>query len=201
MQPNTTKNRLDNRVLILNKNWFPIGVSSLRNAYCKLLSERARAINHNDYGVYEFEEWVSIKDEKLNYLTTSSIMVPIPEIMVLSYYGSVPAFSISSSRKNIFKRDKYICQYSGKRLSHRNATVDHVIPKSKGGNNGWKNCVTSSFDINNKKADFYLEETKLKLIRDPYVPRNSVLFNLPYGLSLPESWRVFLLKKQFKKES
>ncbi|MAG37988.1 hypothetical protein CMI45_01205 [Candidatus Pacearchaeota archaeon] len=193
MQDNTTKSILNNRVLMLNKHWFPIGVSSLRNAFCKLLSERAKAINHNNYGIYEFKEWISIEDEKLNYLTTPSILVPVPEIIVFSYYDSVPVFSISSSRKNIFKRDKYICQYSGKKLSHRSATVDHVIPKSRGGNNGWKNCVTSSSDINNKKADFYLEETKLKLIRDPFVPRKNILFNLPYGFSLPESWKAFFV--------
>jgi 5-methylcytosine-specific restriction endonuclease McrA len=125
-------------------------------------------------------------------------MVPIPEIVVSSFYDRVPKLYIHSSRRNILKRDRYVCQYSGRHLDPSEATVDHIIPKSKGGKYNWINCVTSSFSINNEKSDSCLEDTDLRLIRKPLSPKNKLLFSLPSDFSLPESWKEFLFKNYTK---
>jgi len=189
---------INSRVLVLNKYWFPVGVLPLRNAFCKLFNERAKALNHNDYGLYDFKNWLGLNDNRLDYLRASSTMIPIPEILVSSFYDRVPKLIVNSSRKNILKRDKYVCQYSGIKLEPSEATVDHIIPKSKGGKHSWINCVASSFSINNKKSDSYLEETGLELIRKPFTPNNKILFNLSSNFYLPESWKEFLFKNYTK---
>jgi hypothetical protein len=182
-------------VLLLNKNWFPLEIISLRRAFCNLLNKRSIALNHNDYNPYEFDEWVDIRDNQLLYIRTRYLNIPVPEIIISRFYGGVPKFGLSSSRKNILKRDKYTCQYSGEKLCSNEATIDHIVPKSKGGDNSWKNCVTSSFIINNKKSDKQLGELDLSLIREPFVPKNNILYRLPFGCFLPESWHSFLFKK------
>jgi len=186
---------LTSNVLVLNKNWFPIGIFSLRNAFGKLLSRRVRALNHIDYNVYNFHEWTFIQDSPLKYINTSRGKIATPEIVISSYYDRIPKYTLSASRRNILKRDKYICQYSGKKLSEKEATIDHIIPRSKGGKNCWQNCVTSSFPINNKKSDKLLAETNLKLRAEPSFPKNNLLFQLPYSFTVPDSWKVFLSKK------
>jgi 5-methylcytosine-specific restriction endonuclease McrA len=189
---------LINKVLVLNKCWFPIGTFSLKNAFCKLLSKRVRALNHITYNVCNFYEWFSTNSSGFNYIKTSSGWIAVPEIVISSYYEKVPKFKASASRKNILKRDKYTCQYSGKKLPEYEATIDHVVPKSKGGKNSWQNCVTSSFSINNEKSDKFLEETDLRLISEPGFPKNNLLFQLPCSFNIPDSWKTFLFKKKNK---
>lgn len=74
------------------------------------------------------------------------------------------------NRGVVFARDQYICQYCGKELNYSSATVDHVIPRSRGGQNHWYNCVTSCKTCNGKKSDYTLEEIKMSLIKKPNQP-------------------------------
>tara|TARA_Y100000034_G_C6791031_1_gene354174 strand:+ start:363 stop:959 length:597 start_codon:yes stop_codon:yes gene_type:complete len=187
----TLKNR---NVLILNKSWLPVGVISLRNAFCKLFSERARAINHYNYNLYDFNEWITIRDIRLKYIIGCSVEVPVPEIIVSTFYDSVPSFAARVSRRNILKRDKYTCQYSGRKLSLKEATIDHIVPRSKGGQDSWFNCVASSFKINNKKSNSPLEDTNLSLIKKPTKPKDDFMFKIS-DFHLPESWRHYFIKK------
>jgi len=187
-----------NRVLVLNRNWFPIGIFSLKNAFCKLLSRRVRALNHVDYNVYDFIGWANVSANEFSYIRTSRGSIATPEIVISSYYDRIPRFIPGASRRNILRRDEYICQYSGRKLSENEATVDHIIPKSKGGKNNWRNCVASSFSINNKKSDSFLTDTNLELIANPDVPKNNLLFQLPYSFRVPDSWKAFLFKKDHK---
>lgn len=74
------------------------------------------------------------------------------------------------NKGNVFVRDNYTCTYCGTKLHSRNATVDHIVPQSKGGKNSWMNTITSCKKCNNSKGDKYLHETKLVMHKQPFVP-------------------------------
>ena len=90
-------------------------------------------------------------------------------------------------------RDNYTCQYTGKKLSSDSATVDHVVPQSRGGRNEWENVVVCSEDVNTKKADKMLDESGLKLLKNPVQPKWSPLFSISDKKKM-ESWKKFLSK-------
>ena len=77
---------------------------------------------------------------------------------------------VSYSRKKVFERDQYVCQYCKIKVSQKTATIDHVIPKSKGGKNTWTNTVTSCDACNSKKGSKTLKEANMKLISTPIRP-------------------------------
>jgi len=118
-----------------------------------------------------------------------SIKIGYPSIMMLKSYIYVPRRSVPLTRRNIFLRDKNFCQYTGEKLTEKNATIDHVIPKSHKNfpGNSWKNLVACTKSINNMKGDKTPEEAGLKLIREPFVPKwdDLVLMSRP-------DWKKFI---------
>lgn len=76
----------------------------------------------------------------------------------------------SYNRGVVLARDAYTCQYCDRRLAFREATIDHVIPRSRGGKNHWTNCVASCKTCNRRKNDYTLEEAGMRLLRRPGLP-------------------------------
>ena len=112
------------------------------------------------------------------------------KVIRLLNYITIPfsTFSrIRPSRDMIYKRDKHKCQYCG---STKRLTIDHVIPKSRGGGDTWENLVVACSSCNVKKGDKFLESTNMKLARKPFAPYNKVQFSLS-GTQVPE-WQEFL---------
>lgn len=96
------------------------------------------------------------------------------------------------NRYNVFKRDQYICQYCGKLAGATKLSVDHIIPKDRGGENSWKNCVTACFNCNNRKGNRTPEEADLKLLRPPFTPQISLLNDISVLNNKHESWKDYL---------
>jgi 5-methylcytosine-specific restriction endonuclease McrA len=110
-------------------------------------------------------------------------------IRLLSYV-KIPLSKIVSqkpSRNLIYKRDNHTCQYCG---STRDLTIDHIIPKSKGGENTYFNLVVACLKCNTKKGDKFLEQTDMKLLKKPKVPKNIIEFSL-WGSNNPE-WSLYI---------
>jgi len=102
-----------------------------------------------------------------------------------------PKFSL----KNIYQRDKGICQYSGKRLQPSQASIDHVVPQSKGGPTSWENCVLAERHLNSLKGDKSVTEAGLKLRRQPFEPQAvPIVMTLKNTEGIPE-WDYFLMKE------
>lgn len=131
---------------------------------------------------------------KINILKTkndpnksfSRIFNGIPEIVSLKNYIYIPQKEILLSKKKIFERDCFTCQYTGKKLDNKTVSVDHVIPLSRGGKNTWTNMVTCCIKINNMKANKTPEEAGLRLIRKPFKP------NRIHFLEMNHDWEIFL---------
>ncbi len=96
------------------------------------------------------------------------------------------------NRNGIFRRDHYICQYCSKILTASKLTWDHILPRSQGGDNSWKNCVTSCFECNNKKGDRTPEQARMKLIRKPFVPLISIKNEYSLLKNKHPEWKLYI---------
>lgn len=155
------------QVLVLNSDFTPHNVTSLRRGF--ILVEKGKA---------------EVLQKGEDIITTIGNFVRPIVIRLLSYVRYRPK-GIGITRKRIFKRDGYECTYCG---SHKNLTVDHIIPKSRGGSNYWDNLITSCFRCNSIKDDKTPEEAGMKLRFKPYVPS---LFSRVIDENVENTWENF----------
>lgn len=162
---------LDRPTLVLNRNWQPVGVMSVSKAFTKVWNESAKIIDPETFQMYSWEDWADLtpKDGEMS-VKTKSMEIRIPEVIVLSKYDKLPTNAVTFSRRNIYKRDRYTCQYCGKQPGTEELTIDHVNPRSKGGTSTWENCVLACLDCNSRKADKSLVEAKMPLRHIPRRP-------------------------------
>jgi len=113
----------------------------------------------------------------------------LPEIIMLEKYIPLPYIDLVPSRKNIYLRDNHTCQYCGKKGI--NLTVDHVIPRSRGGGETWGNMVASCARCNNRKGDKTVEDAGLKLNGTPYRPSSNLYLQMTRIANVPQSWHSF----------
>ncbi len=158
------------RTLVLNKNWMPISHITWKRAFVLLCKGSAELVE-------SYEEVVK----------TPSSFLPVPAVIKLNDYGEMPKARVSYSKRALLDRDDYTCQYCGKRLSYGNATVDHVTPRSLGGQTTFENTVICCLPCNTAKGSKLLHQTKLKLLKKPKRPEI-----LEYEIYLPQE-----IKKQW----
>lgn len=160
-------------MLVLNHNYEPLSVCNARKAINLLWLEKAELV------------------EARNGQTIRSISVsfPLPSIVRLSAYVKVPFKKIILSRKNILRRDGHRCQYCGKKDIP--LTVDHIIPRAKGGGDSWENMVCACVRCNNVKGDRAPGEIHLQLERKPFRP-NHVMFLRDFSGTVDDEWKPYL---------
>ncbi len=181
---------LNRRVLVLNKDWTPIGTSTVRKAL-KLISShdedgipKARVVDE-DLSVYEWDEWLEMPPGE-SFIRSPSRRIKIPSVIICRN-KTLPRMYASFTKSAVFIRDKNQCQYCKTNLTSKKMTIDHVIPRSRGGKNNWFNCVTSCVGCNNYKGDRTPDEANMPLIKLPGKPP-LILCEEP----IPELWRRFV---------
>ncbi len=180
-------------VLVLNKNWVPIRVTTVMDAITKLFEGRAKAIDANNYQVYDFDSWSELAAvENLPYIVTARNPIRVPDVIVLIKYGEIPEKKLTFSRANIYRRDKYTCQYCGDRPGTEELTIDHIVAKSRGGKTSWTNCVVSCISCNRRKADRTMADVGLKLRSQPVKPTWSPRLVLQKVRNTPKNWDKFV---------
>lgn len=163
--------RVDRKVLVLNQSYQPINLISVKKAV--ILAWRDKV------------ETVEISDLPLR---SSTAAYPMP--LVVRLKGRVkydPFRRVELNRRNIFKRDGHTCVYCG---SRDDLTLDHVLPKSRGGRSIWENLVTACHICNNKKDCKTPEEAGLTLLKKPKKPSHILL--MTKELKLDEKWKPYL---------
>ena len=162
---------LDRPTLILNRNWQPVGVNTVARALVKVFSESARIVDPADFRLYTWEDWAALRPaEGEPVIRTQRLVLRVPEVAVLTTYDRIPTNAVTFSRRNVFKRDRYTCQYCGKQPGSEELTIDHVIPRSQGGLSTWENCVLACIECNRLKADRTPEQAGLTLRQRPTRP-------------------------------
>jgi len=186
---------LQKPVLVLNKHWKAVHIETVRDAIIKAFCGNAKILH--EYTLYDIEEWLEfpVEEGEVCIMSAHQRKVKLPTIIVLTEYSEIPTFEVKLTRKNIMIRDGFFCQYTGTKLKASVATIDHVIPKSRGGKNVWENVVTSHPDVNRRKSNRTPDEAGLKLFRSPVKPMWSPLFTATIR-NPPEDWKPFLTTKE-----
>jgi 5-methylcytosine-specific restriction endonuclease McrA len=183
---------LNTKVLILNRSYLPIHVTSVRRAFCLLYQGIARAVN-DQYQTFDFDSWsalsVSVRDESVGLVNR---VIRVPRVIVLVGFDRVPKRHVRFSRYNIYARDKSTCQYCGRRLPRHELNLDHVMPRSRGGTSTWENVVCSCQVCNRRKGGKSPQEANMTLLRRPYKPKWTPFMQETFNLSRYKEWLPFL---------
>ena len=163
------------KALLLDSSYYPIQIIDWKKAMILFFTGRAEVV--------ELHEDINISSPKQNYRLPS----------VLRLFSTFKSFTrVKFNRNNVFLRDKFTCQYCGKKHNRQDLTFDHVMPKSRGGKTNWHNIVTSCHTCNNKKADRTPEECGLKLVRRPYEPQWHPVIGLKLNQDEIVLWRPWI---------
>jgi 5-methylcytosine-specific restriction endonuclease McrA len=183
---------LNTKVLVLNRSYFPVHVTSLRRAFSLLYQGIAKAVD-DQYQTFDFDSWsalsASLNDETVGLVGQA---VKVPRVILLVAYDRVPKRRVRFSRFNVFARDKNTCQYCGRRLPRSDLNLDHVIPRSKGGTSSWDNVVCSCFACNRKKGGLLLEETRMRLVHKPVQPEWTPFMIETFSFKHYREWLPYL---------
>ncbi|MBI3359730.1 MAG: HNH endonuclease [Chloroflexi bacterium] len=161
-------------VLVLNSTYQPLQVTSVRLAVTLLLADKAETV-----------------EAAQAVLRSQRLTLQVPLVIRLVGYVRLPrGLSLPLTRRNVLLRDRYTCQYCGRQPGKETLTLDHVTPRSRGGETVWENVVAACGPCNRRKADRMPVEASLRLRRPPRAPRYIVRALLERGK--PQTWRKYL---------
>ncbi len=191
---------LTERALVLNRSWTAITTTTVRHALVLAYRQVARIICPETYEAYDFADWAEIRAaEGEPAIYTPLFRIRVPEIIVLTRYNGFPRRGAAFSRRNIYRRDNYTCQYCGARPGSELLSIDHVVPRCRGGRSSWDNCVLACLECNKKKASRSLEESGLSLRREPVQPQWSGALEIGVGRR-KASWEKFVSDRYWNVE-
>jgi 5-methylcytosine-specific restriction endonuclease McrA len=164
-------NALQKPVLVLNKNWQPVHVATVARAMVLLWKEAARVVDASDYQTFSWEDWSKLRPQGDDaFIQSASYRLRLPEVITLTGYDRLPTKAVTFSRRNVFKRDHFRCQYCGVNPGAEELTIDHVTPRAQGGISSWTNCVLACIECNKHKADRTPKQACMKLKKEPACP-------------------------------
>lgn len=184
---------LDLPVLVVNRHFAPVCVTTVRRAFVLLYGGAALALDERGE-VHDFGGWtqVPVRHED-DALPTLQGELRVPRVLHLVRYDRVPRATIRLTRKNLMLRDQHQCQYCARRPAVRDLNVDHVVPRCRGGRDTWENLVTSCRPCNLKKGHRTPDEAGMRLLREPRVPRWTTAAHILLASPAPfEEWGPFL---------
>ncbi len=127
-----------------------------------------------------------------DFIHTVRLAVRVPSILVLGLYDKIPRLEVKFTRRNVFLRDQFTCQYCAKALPEPQLNLDHVIPRQKGGRTTWENIVTSCVRCNTRKANKMPQEADMHPLHKPVAPRWKPLFGIRENGLGDVSWAHFI---------
>jgi 5-methylcytosine-specific restriction endonuclease McrA len=163
------------RVLVLNATFEPINVCTVRRAAVLVLKERAEIVERSRWALH-----------------AENVTLPKPLVIRLVTYVKIPrdAHRRKITRRAVFARDSWTCQYCGHERG--TLTVDHVIPRSKGGSSTWENIVTCCAACNRRKGNREPKQANMRLRRRPHPPSPTIFVHVATP-TIPSVWQQYLL--------
>jgi 5-methylcytosine-specific restriction endonuclease McrA len=191
-------------VLVLNRNWQAIHIRTPQEAFCQMATNVATALDIElvDSGRAQalrpvtWDEWITLPVRPQdNAVQTVRGPIRMPTVIVAVNYARVPRKRPKLCARTIRERDGNRCQYTGRVLHPDEGSLDHVLPRSRGGQDTWENLVWSSKDVNARKGNRLPHEAGLKLLTEPRKPKEmpvSELIRNSHGLA---DWKLFVRDK------
>lgn len=194
---------LSNSVLVLNRFYMAVHVISARRAFIMLYRDTAEVIHleEGQFANYDFTTWCELSELRAeepapldDWLQAVNFRIQVPRVIRLLTFDRAPRPSLRFNRRNLFARDNYSCQYCGISFPPNQLSMDHVMPRSRGGETTWENIVCSCLKCNTKKGGRTPKEARMRLIRPPSKPAHNPLLALKMENPKYESWQAFLPK-------
>jgi 5-methylcytosine-specific restriction endonuclease McrA len=211
-------NTVANKLICLNLNaqWQPVGFKTVKDAIIALCASDADGKDNSlaldiDYNILDngepdlsepkamtpvsWNDWLSLPIRSWDLTISSpSMTIRVPTVIISANFSKMPVkhFKGKPSKDAIYNRDKGTCQYTGKKIDRNHATVDHVIPRSRGGEDSWTNLVLCSKDINTKKGNKLNSEIGLQLLKNPLAPQPVPVYSLIREAKHVD-WKHFLI--------
>lgn len=188
-------------VLVLNRHYLAVHIISVRRAFALLCRDLAEVIHCEDgqFANYNFESWREVselkarfKEPQEDWIKSVNFEIQVPRVIRLLFYDRVPKQTVRFNRRNIFARDSNRCQYCGKKFPMSELSLDHVMPRSRGGQTTWENIVCCCVQCNVRKGGRTPLEAHMSLVRTPVKPKRSPLLALKLGNPKYQSWKTFL---------
>ncbi len=187
------KDPLSLPVLVINRLYQPVQITSARRAVLLLFGESASALDDGGE-LHDFGSWrrLPVRDGD-DAIPIVGGALRVPRVVHLRRYERARRPAVRLTRKNVMLRDGHLCQYCAAHLPTRDLNIDHVVPRSRGGPDSWENLVTACRQCNLRKGRRTPEEASMRLLREPFTPRWTVTMQILMGVQRPvKEWQPFL---------
>ena len=148
---------------------------------------------------YNFDSWLEIsalqhefEPERHDWVKTVRMDIAVPRIIRLLGYDKLPEQAVKLNRRNLFARDRNRCQYCGRIYPTSDLSIDHILPRSRGGGDSWENLVCACIRCNARKGGRTPEQAGMKLVKPALRPKRNPLITLRLGHEKYQSWKAFL---------
>lgn len=179
-------------VLVLNRNYQPIHVTSAKRAFSLLYLGVAQVIDR-EFRVFDFDSWAQLSTEMGDDVVhTVDRAIKVPRVIILQLYDRIPKTKVRFSRHNIYLRDGNTCQYCGRNLPRTDLNLDHVVPRAQGGRTTWENVVCCCIDCNLRKGARTPDQAGMRLLKLPVRPRWTPSFRTANDRVRYREWLPFL---------
>ena len=183
-------------VLVLNRNWQAINVRTPQEAFCMMATNVATGLEiegEDHIRPVTWEEWITLPiREQDEAVRTVRGQIRVPTVIVAVNFAKVPKKRPKLCARTIRERDDNRCQYTGRVLRPDEGSLDHVVPRSRGGADTWENLVWSAKDVNQRKANRLPHEAGLRLLRAPRAPKELPASATIRNANRVPDWKLFV---------
>ena len=183
-------------VLVLNRNWQAINIRTPADAFCQMATNAVTALDiegESHIRPVTWDEWITLPIRAGDHaVRTARGAIRVPAVIVAVNFAKVPKKRPKLNARNIRERDGNRCQYTGRLLHPTEGSLDHVVPRSRGGADTWENLVWSAKDVNQRKADRLPHEAGLRLLALPRAPKELPVSALLRNAHDVAEWKLFL---------
>ena len=204
-----TSSALSLSVLVLNRSFVAVHVVNVRRAIRLLFRQLAEVVHAEagQYAAYSLESWRELSQlraefrgddeggqpgEHDDWVRAVGYDLQAPRVIRLTECDRMPRSGLRFNRRNVFARDANRCQYCGEHFPMSELSLDHVVPRSRGGTTTWENIVCACVKCNVRKGGRTPHEARMQLIRHPARPKRSPLLAVKLGNPKYESWKNFV---------
>ena len=190
-------------VLALNRHFVPVHLFSSPRAFCLLCKGMAEVVHVEEgrFATLDFEAWrehsqlkleLGLREPHEDWIQAVHFEIEVPRVIRLLKYERVPRNTVKYNRRNVFLRDEHRCQYCDRRFSVQRLSLDHVMPRSRGGPDTWENVVCACLTCNVRKGGRTPQEAGMRLLREPVRPKRNPLVARHLMLRKYAAWKAFI---------
>jgi 5-methylcytosine-specific restriction endonuclease McrA len=189
-------------VLVLNRLYMAVHVVNVRRAFSLLCRELAEIVHFEDgkFTTHSFDAWRDFSELRAeqeknpadDWIRAVNFDILVPRVIRLLRFDRMPKQKIHLSRRNILARDDHKCQYCGRHFPTQQLSIDHVLPRSRGGETTWENVVCACLPCNLRKGGRTPHEAHMRLLAIPARPKRNPTLVMKLSSPKYESWRVWI---------